>query len=838
MSSPPTGTITFLFTDIEGSTELWQRYPDLMPAALLRHHEIIRSAIELTGGHVFQIIGDAFCAAFSTAAGAVDAAYAAQCAMHGEAWGDMQPLRVRMGLHTSAGEVRDGQYQSNLTLIRAQRIMAAGHGGQVLLSLAAEELVHDHLPAGANLRDMGSFHLKGLTRPEHLFQLIIAGQPDILAPLRVPEPANDAQNTQSLLGHIARGRLIGRSDQLRRLVERLDKLKTGAGGMVLVSGEPGIGKTRLIDETLAVARDRGLHVLLGRCHERDTAIPYLPITDAVETYARTCAPAMWERLLHAAGADLTVLLSDNVLKHASRSMSGGVTDTSMGAMLASRDSIRPERAVRTLLVELSKSSPCLLIVDDLHWADPSSLELIHHVALHTRNLPILILGAYREVELERTHPLSKLLVDLNHERLLTRERVRRFTASETEGFLAAQLGNELPPGLSKMIHEQTEGNPFFIEELVHGLVEDSHLIWNDTARRYEFATNSSVDELAGQIPQGIRAAIGTRLDRLDPSAQQALTLAAIIGRQFSLELLTKLASSHGLTEAQVEESLEAAQAARFIRPLDTPIARRDEIAGFTAGGADIPADFIFEHPLIHQVVYAEVERRHRRRLHAEVGRCLEDLYTGNEGLYAERLASHYLESDDDQKAVQYSTWAGDKMFRSFYDADLALGFFLQALEMVVAREPGLRHLSGISPVPLRRGVLHRFTSEECDAIVSYVGAVLPAAGKSSAAKPVAVLANRICLMTMHGGEVYAASIRLYEQCLLGPDVQKLVVETERGKLVGILEFPGPGSSYPVVLLLHGLPGSKETLQDEARRYWMRGLATLRIDLPASECPGP
>ncbi|MGH2349829.1 MAG: alpha/beta hydrolase family protein, partial [bacterium] len=131
----------------------------------------------------------------------------------------------------------------------------------------------------------------------------------------------------------------------------------------------------------------------------------------------------------------------------------------------------------------------------------------------------------------------------------------------------------------------------------------------------------------------------------------------------------------------------------------------------------------------------------------------------------------------------------------------------------------------------RRGTLHRFAPEERDAVIGYLGEVLHAVRGTEAAKPVAEVAGRICLAALHLGEVYQASIRLYEESLLGPDAQKFVVETERGKLVGLLEFPGPGGPYPVVLMLHGSASTKEGLFEEARRYLKRGMATLCVDLP-------
>jgi pimeloyl-ACP methyl ester carboxylesterase len=245
----------------------------------------------------------------------------------------------------------------------------------------------------------------------------------------------------------------------------------------------------------------------------------------------------------------------------------------------------------------------------------------------------------------------------------------------------------------------------------------------------------------------------------------------------------------------------------------------------------IRADFEFAHPLIHLVVYAELARRRRRGLHAEVGHLLENFSRGRETLYAEQLAYHFLESDDDAKALEYSVMAGDKIMRGYYDADLALNYYLQALEMIAGREPSLRHLRGGLPVPLRRGAVHRFTPEEREGVVVYLSQVLQGVGQASAARAVAQLASRICVTAMHTGEVYEASIRLYEQSSLGPDVQKLTVGTSRGRLIGILEFPGPGGPHSVVLMFHGSPGSKEMTEEWAQPFRARGLATLRVDLP-------
>lgn len=632
-----------------------------------------------------------------------------------------------------------------------------------------------------------------------------------------------------LSDRVRRTRLVGRQDVMRRLLERLDQLMAGTGGVVLVSGEPGIGKTRLVDEVITAARLRGMHVLVGRCHERDVTIPYLPISEALEGFARRLPSSKWEALLAAGGDEIFLLVTDATLKHVA-GRAATVAVMSAGQLGFDRSSVRPVRAFRNLLTQVSQEMPVLLVIDDLHWADPPSLELLYDLAVYTREIPLLIMGAYREVELDRTHPLSRLLVDLNRERLAARERLRRFGPAETGEFLAALLGAEVPSDLATLIQEETEGNPFFVEELLNGLIENKRLMWDDKARTYGLAPGITVERLADEIPQGIRAAIGARLDHLPAETQQVLGLASVIGRNFSLDLLNRLASGHGLSEEEVETAVRTAQSARFV----TPIEGREgieSVKGFTAGSSEVEADVAFDHPLIHQVVYGEVDRRRRRRLHSEVGYLLEELYHGREGLYSERLAYHFLESDDDAKAIHYALRAADKILLAYYDQDLALGYYLAALETVLAKDTRLRHLSARVPVPIRRGALHRFTPEEREAVIGYLREVLHAVRGTEVAKPVAEVAGRICLAAFHLGDVYEASVRLYEDSLLGPDVQKLVVETPRGKLFGILEFPDQGGPYPVVMLFHGSASSKEGLAEEARRYLKRGLATLRVDLP-------
>ncbi len=188
----PTGTVTFLFTDIEGSTRLWEAQPEAMPAALARHDELMRYAIGARSGHVFKTVGDAFCAAFHTAPDALAAALEAQRALHLERWPEAVKLRVRMALHTGAVELRDHDY-FGAPLNRVARLLAVGHGGQTLLSESTHDLCRDHLPPLAGVKALGEHGLKDLARREAVFQLWHPDLPSSFPPLRSQSAPVDQQ---------------------------------------------------------------------------------------------------------------------------------------------------------------------------------------------------------------------------------------------------------------------------------------------------------------------------------------------------------------------------------------------------------------------------------------------------------------------------------------------------------------------------------------------------------------------------------------------------------------------------------------------------------------------
>jgi WD40 repeat protein/class 3 adenylate cyclase len=274
MPELPTGTVTFLFTDIEGSTRLWEEHPRAMQAALARHDVLVREAIESNGGHVFKTVGDAFYAVFPFAPGALLAAIEAQRGLHSVDWDTVTPIRARIALHTGAAELRDGDYFGP-PLNRVARLLSSAHGGQILLSFATQELVKKNLPSGVELRDLGAGGLKGLSRPEYIFQVVVRGLPSEFPPLRIIETKVDGtqearvRNEQSGYMPLTNpykglrafhegdaGDFFGREALTARLLARMDEPHELYRFLAVV-GPSGSGKSSVVRAGLVPALRRG-----------------------------------------------------------------------------------------------------------------------------------------------------------------------------------------------------------------------------------------------------------------------------------------------------------------------------------------------------------------------------------------------------------------------------------------------------------------------------------------------------------------------------------------------------------------------------------------------------
>lgn len=421
---------------------------------------------------------------------------------------------------------------------------------------------------------------------------------------------------------IARGRIVGRERELQEAITRWQRAKQGEGSVLLISGEPGIGKTRLARELMAVAEAERAAVWWGDCYAEGGA-PYAPIAQILQTVLAhpEQLPPLPETIL----GELLPLVPSLRSRHPQL-----VEPPTLDPSAAQQRLFESITTLCTALV--TPTRPLLLVVDDAHWADGGTLAILRHLARRGRNtrLPLLILCTYREIELDEERTFPDFLADLNRERLAQRLKLTRLTLEQTSAMLTTLFAGEVSPGFVAKVYHETEGNPFFIEELCKALIEEGQVY-----RENGQWLRASLDEL--RIPQSVHLAIQSRINRLDTPVQDMLRLAAIIGREF--DFVTLLQASDTAEEALIAQ-LEQAERAQLIA--ETP--------------GRGPERFAFAHALIPTTLRDNLSSLRRHRLHRQVAAVIEQYHPDD----LETLAYHYSEAGDEAKALGYTIRAGDR----------------------------------------------------------------------------------------------------------------------------------------------------------------------------------
>jgi tetratricopeptide (TPR) repeat protein len=421
------------------------------------------------------------------------------------------------------------------------------------------------------------------------------------------------------LERLARGVFVGRQKELERLRKAFDEAFAGRGGIVMLVGEPGIGKTRAAQELQTYARVRGAQALWGRAHESSGAPAYWPWREVGNTYT--------------SANDVTLLAPDMQGKAGElvrlfpwlRQQPGYVEPEPLADAEAAQ--FRLFDAYATFVRAMSNRVPLLILLDDLHWADKPSLLLLQHVARELSRMRVLVVCTYRDTELSRTHPLSETLARLNRESAFDRIVLRGLSREEVAAYIRAAASVEPKRELLDRVFEETEGNPFFLSEVVNLMAQEGKL------------TAESVSDIA--IPDGVREALGRRLDRISEEANELLQTAAVVGREFTYEMLS-LTGARGDEELLrlVEEALEAR------------VIEETERAG----------RYRFTHALMQETLLQELSTTRRVRLHGTVGEALERSWGAHADERASRLALHFVEAAmvtprHAAKAVRYSKLA-------------------------------------------------------------------------------------------------------------------------------------------------------------------------------------
>jgi DNA-binding SARP family transcriptional activator len=517
--------------------------------------------------------------------------------------------------------------------LRGQLMIALYRSGRQADALQAYQL------ARAVLREeLGLEPSRGLQEIE---QAILRQDPELDV-----HTASTAASSEAALrpieGRRSGSAFVGRQRELGILLRALDDALAGRGRLVLVGGEPGIGKSRLAEELAAMAGERGAQVAWGRCWEEGGAPPYRPWVEALRSLSGEPLPT--------ASAPDPSEIGELVWRLGRQS-----SNLPIAAGPADPEHARFQLfdSAAFVLKNASRSRPLVLVLDDLNWADTDSLQLLEFVSRELDEAPILLAGTYRDVELARGHPLSRTIAELARRSSFERVVVRGLSPVDVGDFIEASCSFAPDPALVRAVHAQTEGNPFFVREVVQLLTDEGVLAPGAAPPAERWRT---------RIPEGVREAIDRRLDRLPEPCNRCLRIASVIGRDFSLLQLTRLIGD--LTEDQILEALEEALAAHVI----------EELPG-------TPGSYEFTHALIQGTLADELSQTRRARLHARIAEVLEELYGNQADAHAAELAHHFAAAETvlgADKLVRYSMLAGEAAFAA-YAPEQALQHFERAL---------------------------------------------------------------------------------------------------------------------------------------------------------------
>src|SRR5579884_1116451 len=614
-----TGTsevLTFLIADLRGYTAFTQQHGDERAAALTEAFaRIATEAVEAQSGRLKELRGDEAMATFTSARKALRAAVDLQERLAAAAGEDL-PLRAGIGLDVGeAIPVRGGYRTGALNL--AARLCSLAGPGEVLSSQGVVHLARR--VDGIEYHDHGSAPLKGFDNPVPVIRVTRAGaEPE--APASGEEasgPAPERLPIGGFLGALPAAGLVARTAELQEMTAALVEAAAGAGRLVFLSGEAGVGKTRLAQEVTLEARNRGFLVATGRSYEARETVAYYPFLEALSRLY-VAAPAAVRQTIPTRWPYLARLLPETSLPVPARSDQ------------PEEDQERLFWAVHGFLQTIAAETPLALFLDDLHWADGSTLLLLSHLARQMRTARLFLLATYRDTDLPRRHLLASLVNDLARERVATRIALRGLSGDETGRLVAASIGEpEVSSELADLLHRRTEGNPFFIEEVVRALVEHG-----DVYRTEGGWERRDLDQI--EIPETIRAVIERRVARLGEATQEVLSVAGVLGQEFRFEALVSMLDPALDAETAIDEACQA----DLIRE----------------SGVDV---YAFNHALTQAALYAGLPARRQRRLHLAAGETLIALAGEGRSQAAAEIAWHFLQGGDTARALEYSLLAGD-----------------------------------------------------------------------------------------------------------------------------------------------------------------------------------
>lgn len=603
--------LAVLFADLVDSTRLLVELGDRFVELSGRLADRLAAHTAECGGIVTKELGDGLMATFPSAGAAIDAAIELQQQAWDLAREAEVPLEIRVGV--SIGDLAprgDGDW-IGVPAVEAARLCAAASPGHVLVSDTAVLLAR----RAGDVTSVGALELKGLDEPLPASE-VPWSPPDASSAVAIPRSLDAALD----------GPFVGRTGPLDELLDMWKSARVGHGGVALLAGEPGVGKTRLTAELGRHAHDGGGLVVYGHCDD-DKGIAFQPFVEAARfVLASTDAEAP---------DGLARILPELALRQPPAPLDPEL------ARLELFD------AVRTLLIAAAHQRPLLLVLEDLHWANDSTLAVVRHLLDGIDDEPVLVAMTYRSTEVDRTHPLGALLADLRRGTRSVRIGLDGFSLGEVEELLEMSAGHDLDDAaleFAATLRSETGGNAFFVREVLAHLVETGEL-------RQQDGRWSAADPGRLALPEGVRDVVGRRLSALSDEANAALASAAVIGRVFDVRVLETIAGF------DVLDALDEAVTAGLVRD---------------SGRA---ATFQFAHALVRETLLAELSSVRRARVHEQVATALESLPHDQDRL--PEIARHLIAAaptvDADRLARCVHAAGGHLFAMGAYDDALELG---------------------------------------------------------------------------------------------------------------------------------------------------------------------